>query len=71
MDTSEIIASLDALSAGLESERGPFQARLDVLAETRVVLAATDGTTRCRSLLKSFTDRFQLQTLFFMGIATR
>lgn len=57
MDTSEIIASLDALSAGLESERGPFQARIDALAETRLVLAAADGTTRAMLELERASHR--------------
>ncbi|SDG57961.1 hypothetical protein [Thalassobaculum litoreum] len=46
METSDIIASLDAFSAGLESERDPVQVRLDTLGDTRVVLDATDGVTR-------------------------
>ena len=46
METSDIIASLDAFAAGLESERDPVQVRLDTLGDTRVVLDATDGVTR-------------------------
>lgn len=46
METHEIIASLDALAAGFESEQNPVLARLDALGESRIVAATADGMTR-------------------------
>ena len=61
METSDIIASLDAFAAGLESERDPVQVRLDALAETRVVLAATDGVARAMLDLERAAHRIPAQ----------
>ncbi|MCR9074267.1 MAG: hypothetical protein NXI18_21645 [Alphaproteobacteria bacterium] len=115
VDTADIIAALDVLSADLEAAQPAFQARLEALSAVRLPLVATAALPRafldleraargipghrrtpllrireavdlvrlngelvhadtlllCRSLLKTFIDRFQLQTLFIMGIATR
>lgn len=57
METSEIIASLNALSSNLESDHDPIEVRLDALAGYRVDVAAADRLTRAFLELERSTLR--------------
>lgn len=59
VETADIIAGLDALSADLEAEQPAFQARLDALAGVRLPLEATAAIPRAfLDLVSPFAKNF-------------